>query len=355
MAVFTIVGAGMMGSALSVPLADNGHEVRIVGTPLDLAIIESLRERGFHPTLRLELPASVRAYFDGELEAALSGADAIALGVSSAGVRWAGEALAPYVSRERPVFGITKGLAAQDDGLVVLPDALRAHFPEGLRDAVHPGAIAGPCIAGELARRVPTCVVLTGRSPRAELERLAAQLRNGYYHVFTSTDVVGVEVCAALKNAYAMGVAFGAGLHEKAGGAPGSIAMHNYESAVFAQATIEMTALVTLLGGRAETVAGLAGVGDLDVTNNGGRTGRFGRLIGLGLGRDEAIRRMDGATLECLEILAVLRRALAAYREGGQLASDAFPLLEHMAEVALDGANVAMPFARFFGGAGSLD
>ncbi|MSP26811.1 MAG: glycerol-3-phosphate dehydrogenase [Myxococcales bacterium] len=354
MAVFTVVGAGMMGSALCVPLADRGHEVRLVGTPLDRGIVESLRATGVHPGLRLALPSSVRAYFAEELAVALDGANVVGLGVSSAGLAWAGAALGPYVRGDVPVFGITKGLVLEGERLVVVPDALRGYFPEAVRERVAPAAIAGPCIAGELARRVPTCVVLTGRSSEAELGRLAALISTDYYHVFTSTDVVGTEVCAALKNAYAMGVSFGAGLHEKAGGVAGSLAAHNYESAVFAQATVEMTALVRRLGGRAETVAGLAGVGDLDVTNNGGRTGRFGRLLGLGLGVDEAIARMDGATLECLEILVVMRRALAGYRGRGELGEGELPLLEHLMSVALDGAAVAMPFAKFFGGRGAL-
>ena len=90
--------------------------------------------------------------------------------------------------------------------------------------------------------------------------------------------------------------------------------MHNYESAVFAQAVVEMHHIVTVLGGEARSVMGLAGVGDLDVTNSGGRTGRFGRLLGEGLTVKEAVARMQGATLECLEIIAVMREATAVMR-----------------------------------------
>jgi glycerol-3-phosphate dehydrogenase (NAD(P)+) len=162
--------------------------------------------------------------------------------------------------------------------------------------------------------------------------------------------VKGVEICAAAKNAYAMGIAFALGLHEKAGGAPGSIAMHNVEAATFAQAVREMKSLIAVCGGDPDTASGLAGVGDLDVTMNGGRTGRFGKLLGSGLSPDEAIRAMDGATLECLDILRVLRTALSALEEGGALRLSTFPLLTHLAEVALDGAQVTLPLHRFFGG-----
>lgn len=337
MAIFTVVGAGMMGSALCVPLVDRGHEVRLVGTHLDADIVAALRDRNHHPKLRHDLPEAIEVFPHTALSEAMDGAEVLALGVSSAGVTWACEQLKPFASR--PTFMITKGLVGKDAGLQIIPDVV------GEALGGHPAAIAGPCIAGELARRVPTCVVVTGRAP-ALCRELAALLRTPYYHVSTSEDAVGTEVCAALKNAFAMGVAFGAGMHAASGGEPGSIAMHNVESAVFAQAVVEMRRVIGRLGGDPLTAAGLAGAGDLDVTNNGGRTGRFGRFLGRGLSRDEAIERMEGATLECLGILAVMRPAVRAWK-----AEEELPLLVHLMEVGLDGAPVALPFERFFGGA----
>lgn len=348
MAIITVLGAGMMGSALCVPLVDAGHEVRLVGTPLDDAIIDALEARSFHPTLRLDLPPAIRPFHAGELAAAMEGAEVLGLGVSSAGIRWATEAIAPFARPDLPIVMITKGLLLDGDRLLVLPDVVRRGLPEAAREAVFPAAVAGPCIAGELARRVPTCVVVTGRDAAA-LERLAGLMRGPYYHVFPCGDVIGAEVCAALKNAYAMGVALGAGLHERAGGAPGSVAMHNWESAVFAQAIREMMRITALLGGDPMTATALPGVGDLDVTMNGGRTGRFGRFLGMGLGVEGSVARMEGATLECLEILDVMRRALPAYEGRGEILTDELSLLRQLMAVALDGAPVEMPFGRFFG------
>lgn len=347
MAIFTVVGAGMMGSALCVPLVDRGHQVRLVGTHLDHEIIENLRRDHVHPTLKEKLPDAIKPFFIEEIASAMDGAEIVGLGVSSAGVEWAARALSPFASAARPIVMITKGLLWDGSCLRVLPDVLSDSLAHAA-PSVHPVAVAGPCIAGELARRVETCVVFAGRDAEATTE-LASAARTDYYHATTTDDLVGAEVCAALKNAYAMGIAFGIGIHESRGGAPGSVALHNYESAVFAQAIVEMQRLVTLLGGRAETVAGLAGVGDLDVTCNGGRTGRFGRLLGLGLPLAEAIAKMEGATLECLDILRVMRSA-APWLEStlGVKGSD-LPLLEHLAAVALDGEPVAMPFDRFFG------
>ncbi|MBN1606891.1 MAG: hypothetical protein JW940_09680 [Polyangiaceae bacterium] len=345
MAKIAVVGAGMMGSAFCVPLADAGHDVRLVGTHLDDSIIQELQATGLHPKLRYELPRAIRSYQAARLDEAIRAVDVVGLGVSSAGVQWAAEQLRPFVHAEMPIIMITKGLAFDGRELRVLPDVLRDALFGPDHRGIEPTAVAGPCIAGELVRRVETASVLTGRSPAA-LERLGALVGTDYYHPRLSSDVVGVEVCAALKNAYALGVALAWGLNEKRGGSAGSVAMHNTEAALFAQALLEMRLVVEHCGGDPDSVARLPGAGDLYVTCNAGRTGRFGRLLGLGLGRDEAVARMQGATLESLEILRVMRAAMAD--APGRLTPRELPLLAHLAEVALDDMPVRLPFDRFF-------
>jgi len=347
MATVAVVGAGMMGSALCVPLADRGHDLRLIGTPLDASIVHALQTQRRHPKLGLELPASVSCFPVSELERAAETADALVLGVSSAGVGWAAQALAPLLARRaRPVLMLSKGLEHRAAGLSVLTDAFVGSLPAELQAGCQPVAVCGPCIAGELALRVPTVVVFTGRQLEPA-RRFAEWIETPYYRVVIQADVVGAQVCAALKNAYAMGVAFGAGLHQRAHGERGSIALHNYEAAVFAQALLETRALVVHLGGSSDTALGLAGSGDLTVTCNGGRTGRFGALLGAGHSTAEAIRLMQGATLECLEVLSVLERYLNG-RSHGQLQRRALPLLSHLIEVGLHGAPVSMPFGDFF-------
>ncbi len=346
MANILILGAGMMGSALAFPISDAGHHVRLCGTPLDEAIIAQAKKDGTHPKLGLELPERVTPFAIGELAAAAQGIDAIALGVSSAGIDWASTILPSIARPGLPLFMITKGLVLEGSTLRTLPDVVKARLPND-GAGISPAAIAGPCIAGELARRVATCVVLAGHDA-ASLETIRSLIETPYYHLFPTTDVVGAEVSAALKNAYAMGIAFAVGKNEKAGGSAGSIAMHNLESAIMAQAIVEMSRVADRLGGSRDTVTSLAGVGDLDVTTNGGRTGRFGKFLGMGHSRDEAIEKMEGATLECLEILAVMREAV----EAGGVPKTTFadlPLLEHLIHVALDGAPADPPIGKFFG------
>jgi len=342
MAVITVLGAGMMGTSICVPFIDRGHEIHVVGTHLDHDIVNALQSNDYHPKLDYTLPAGPSYHQVEALADVLPGSDLLILGVSSAGLRWAGEMIAPHVWAGLPVLAVTKGLEWRGDRFELLPDVLGELLPEGVRDRVPRCAVVGPCIAGEIARRAESAVVFAGRQ-EAVLKRLAALARTDYYHVHTATDLAGMEVCAALKNAYAMAIGFGAGIHAAGGGQAGSVAMHNYESAVFSQAVIEMAELVELLGGRRETVFGLAGVGDLMVTCNGGRTGRFGRFLGSGLSFDEAVEAMEGATLECVHILSELDQAMNA----GLLPRAELPLLDHLTDVVLRGAPVRVPFATF--------
>jgi len=345
MATVTVLGSGMMGTAFCVPLLDNGHDVRLVGTHLDQAIIESLRARDYHPKLDFVVPSGMAYFQVDELEQALLGADLVGLGVSSAGIRWAAETLTPHLPSDVPVVSIAKGLEWGEGGFRILPDVFRDGL--GRSDVCEPVAVGGPCIAGELLRRAETCVVMSGRDS-ALASAIADLLRTDYYHVWTSPDPVGVEVCAALKNAYAMAIGFAPGLHEKRGGQGGSIALHNYEAAVYTQSLVEMKRLIGLAGGEPTTADGLAGAGDLLVTCNGGRTGRFGRWLGLGLSVDEAVEKMDGATLECLDIIRIVSDALPTLIKRTDLGEADLPLMHHMIDVLFGAATVDIPFAQFF-------
>ncbi|HZA80801.1 MAG TPA: NAD(P)H-dependent glycerol-3-phosphate dehydrogenase, partial [Actinomycetes bacterium] len=177
-----------------------------------------------------------------------------------------------------------------------------------------------------------------------------ATFRTGWYHVWTSTDLVGVEVSAALKNCYALGVGFAEGVLDRLGEADGRDRNHNYEAALFAQGAVEIGQMVRLLGGRPETPFGLAGVGDLFVTSTGGRNIRVGRLLGGGLPISEARARMGDITLEGAAAIQVIGDALPKLTDRGVIGPDDFPLLRLLHAVVAQEQPTAMPWEAFFGG-----
>ena len=350
MTTVAILGAGVMGSALAFPLADNRHDVRLVGTHLDGEVIEAVRATGVHPGLGRQLPEPVRPYQVDEIEAAFDGVEIVVSGVNSFGVGWSGRQIAPLLDPGTLVIAIAKGMAAEQDGnLRLLPDVLAEQTPAELRSRVSWAAIGGPSIAGEVAARRETCVVFAGHD-QAALDRLAAAFRTGWYHVWTSTDMVGVEVSAALKNCYAFGVGFAEGILDRLGEAEGADRNHNYEAALFAQATAEIGQMVRLLGGRPETPYGLAGVGDMFVTSTGGRNIRVGRLVGGGLPFSAARARMGGVTLEGAAAIQVIGGALPRLTERGIVGAADFPLMRHLHAVVAEDAPPAMPWTSFFDG-----
>ena len=123
MAKVTILGAGLMGTAVAWPLADNGHDVRLVGTHLDAPIIKSCLDRGWHPKLKRHLPDGIMPYYVEELPKALEGADLIVSGVNSLGVRWLAHTLGPLLWPGATIIAVTKGLEAGRDG--TRPDPAR--------------------------------------------------------------------------------------------------------------------------------------------------------------------------------------------------------------------------------------
>lgn len=346
MATITVIGAGMMGTAMCWPLVDNDHQVRLVGTPLDTALVESIQIRGFHPTLERPLPDGVQAFRDDQLPQALEGADLVISGVSSFGVDWFARTAGPILKEGQTVLAVTKGLEDQPNGdLWVLPEATRAKLPARLRGKISLNAIGGPCIAHELAARRPTGVVFTGEDLRV-LGQLRDLLATSYYHISLSQDVIGVEVCAALKNAYALGVGMGVGMMA-AQGPDGLANLYNFQAALFGQSTLEMARMLAILGGRTANAHWLPGAGDLYVTVFGGRTVRLGSLLGKGLPVQEALARMAGVTLESVEITTRVARALPKLAARGLARLADFPLLLHLDEILNQGAPVATPWNRF--------
>ncbi len=327
MAKVVILGAGVMGSAMAVVAGDQGHMVRLVGTHLDEGIIRSVAETRLHPKLGVMLSSTLMAYpCDGFDQAMRGGADLLILGVSSAGVGWAIDRIAEVIGGALPVLMITKGLLPKDGSIEVLPVlvAREVEARTGVRLSVM--AVGGPCIAGELAAKRDTSVVITGHN-RHLLDRTIGFLDAPYYHPRASEDVVGVEVCAAFKNLYAIGVGSANGMLERIGKAPNGALMHNVAAGLFAQALTELSILVAYLGGDQASVAGLPGTGDLYVTCQAGRNCRMGRLLGLGLTYSRAkADHMAADTVEGADLALALGPTLDAMMATGSLPSKHMPL-----------------------------
>jgi glycerol-3-phosphate dehydrogenase (NAD(P)+) len=346
MANITIIGAGMMGTAMCWPLADNHHQIRLVGTPLDGLIIKSLESSGYHPTLKRSIPEIVQPFPVEQIADAVEGADLVICGVSSFGVDWYAKNVGPLLKGGQTILAVTKGLEDRPNGdLQILPEATRERLPIHLKERVSLNAIAGPCIAHELAARRPTGVVFTGYD-RKVLHWLREIISTDYYVISTSLDVVGVEVCAAMKNAYALAVGLGVGMMEAAG-ADGLAKMYNIQAAIFGQSTLEINRLLRVLGGDSGNVNWLPGSGDLFVTVFGGRTVRLGRLLGEGLPFDIARECMAGETLESVEIITRVARALPRLETRGLLNTRDFPMLVHLDEIINQGVPVRIPLEQF--------
>jgi glycerol-3-phosphate dehydrogenase (NAD(P)+) len=352
MTKIAVLGAGMMATALATPLTDNGHEVHIVGTHLDRDEIDSMLQKGVHPRLTVRVPPSVRASQLEEAAEAFEGASVVMVGVNSFGPAWAGQQLAKLLKPGQDVFTVAKGMEADDDGsLRILPDVMAAQVPAELREAVTWSAVVGPSIAGEVAARRHTSVVFAGLD-QAALDRLVPLFRTGYYHVWTSTDLVGAEIAAALKNCYALAVGLGHGLLEAAGESDAADRNHNFEAALIAQGFHEICRMLDVLGGRRETPYELPGIGDMYVTSVGGRNVRVGRLLGEGVGFTEASERLGNPTLEGAAAIRVIGGALPKLTERGVIDAADFPLLRHLYEVIALERPVDIPFSKFFGGEG---
>ena len=351
MATITIIGSGMMGSALAVPARENGNEVRLVGTHLDREIIDACRATNRHPKFAKHFPKGVPPFPEGvkyyqieEMEEAVKGADLVIGGVSSFGVDWFGEEVLPKIPVEIPVLSVTKGLLDQDDGtLLCYPQVWEARLAaKGIKRDIC--AIGGPCTSYELVAHDQTEVAFCGKDIEV-LRKIKAIMATDYYHVSLSTDVVGIESAVALKNGYALGIALTIGLNQRSFGIDSELHF-NSQAAVFGQAVKEMKKLLDLQG--AGTLENLCvGAGDLYVTVYGGRTRLVGILLGRGLNIDEAKAELAGVTLESLVVAVRVARAVKKHVASGRLDAADFPLLLHTDEILTEKKPVNIPWESF--------
>ena len=343
MAIVTIIGSGMMGSALVFPAFDNGHEVRLVGSPLDDEIIDVSIRTGRHPKFDVDFPDGVKYYHVTEMEEAIKGADLVIGGVSSFGVDWFGADVLPKIPDGVPVLSVTKGLMDTEDGrLLTYPELwTRRLEAKGLRKTIC--AVGGPCISFELTAREHTEVAFCGTDLDV-LRKVRSIMETPYYHISITTDVTGIETAVALKNGYALGISLSIGLNKKKYG--DDRAKYNAQAGLFYQAVREMGLILKYQGaGELENLA--MGAGDLYVTVFGGRTRRVGILLGEGYDIDEAREILNGVTLESLVVAQRVAKAIRKAAKYGRVSLKDFPLLLHMDRIIREKASPELPWDEF--------
>ena len=344
MKTITIIGSGMMGSALAFPARENGNEVRLVGTHLDREIIDCCRKTGRHPKFTKDFPEGIRYYQIEQLQEAICGADFIICGVSSFGVEWFRDEILPQLQEHIPVISVTKGLMNTENGdLLTYLDIWQEKLNE-LGKIIPLNAIGGPCTSYELVAHDQTQVSFCGKDLDV-LRMIKEAMATPYYHISLSTDIVGVESAVALKNGYALGVALTIGLNQKEFGLDSELHF-NSQAAVFGQSVREMAKLLKMQG--ADDLNNLVvGAGDLYVTIYGGRTRLVGILLGRGLTIDEAKEELSGVTLESLVVAERVAKAVRVKAQKGLVDLQEFPLLMHIDQIITRKEPVNIPWEQF--------
>ena len=300
MANILILGAGAMGTAFSYPCSDKNHSVTVVGSHLEDDFIDLINSKKKHPSLNCDVPKNVKFIkFDKLKEEMNKKIELIVIAVSSKGIEWASNELSKVLGNNTSILVLTKGLAINDDSYEILAHKMeRLLKKNGVKD-VNISVAGGPCLARGLANRVHTSVIFANSNIKIA-SQIAKLVSTDYYHVFTSEDVIGVEVCAAIKNIFSIILGASKGLCKL--NSTNEIKEQNYlntAASLLQQSINEMITFSEKLKGKKETVIGLAGVGDLYVSDKGGRNSKMGDYLGQGMTFKEAKKiKMPNDTVE---------------------------------------------------------
>jgi len=292
-----ILGAGSMGTAFSFPCSDNGHSVSIVGTHLEDDFIDKINSTKKHPALDCEVKKNVEFFKFEQLKVEINKKiNLIVIAVSSKGIEWASNEISKLLKNNIPILILTKGLAINNNSFEVLAHKMERLLKKNGMKEVNISAAGGPCLAKNLANKAHTAVVFANKDIKIA-EKISKLVSTDYYHVSTSDDIVGVELCAAIKNIFSMAVGASQGLCDA-----NQLKEKNYlntAAALIQESIYEMITFVEKLKGKKETVIGLAGIGDLYVSADGGRNSKMGEHLGQGMTFQEAKKtKMSNITVE---------------------------------------------------------
>jgi glycerol-3-phosphate dehydrogenase (NAD(P)+) len=295
-----VIGAGSWGTALALVAARNRHEVVLWAREPEVAAEINAAHRNPYYLAEIELPEKLRATVS--LAEALAGASFVLIVVPSHAVREVIAEMRAYLDPQQTLVSATKGvenvtLMRMDE---VIADVLSERF------APRFVALSGPSFAREVAEGHPTAIVAASREPRAS-EAVQQLLSASVFRVYTNDDVIGVELGGAVKNV----VAIGAGVVRGLGMGTNTVA------AIITRGLAEMTRLAIAQGARVETMAGLAGLGDLVLTCTGELSRN--RHVGVELGKGRRLAEIVG---EMREVAEGVKTTRAIYELGKRLNVD---------------------------------
>lgn len=274
MADVSVIGAGSWGIALALLLAKNGNKVTVWSIVKEE--IDMLNEKREHVDKLPGVPLPDDMIFTTDLEAAVKGKKVLVMAVPSVFTRSTANKMKDYVKEGQIIVNVAKGI--EESTLMTLSDIIEEEIPQA-----DVAVLSGPSHAEEVGRGVPTTIVV-GAKTEETADYLQNMFMNDVFRVYTSSDILGMELGGSLKNvvALAAGMADGLGYGD------------NTKAALITRGIAEISRLGVAMGGKAETFYGLTGIGDLIVTcaSVHSRNRRAGVLIGQGKTMDEAMKEV---------------------------------------------------------------
>lgn len=306
-----VLGAGSWGTALSVLLCDNGHQVTTWS--IDESEVNMLNEKREHETKLPGVKLPDTLIVTNDLEEAIKGKDFLVLAVPSPFTRSTAAKMCPYVADGQIIVDVAKGI--EESTLMTLSQQISQEIPQA-----DVAVLSGPSHAEEVGRRLPTTCVIGART-RKTAEYLQSMFISKVFRVYTSPDILGIELGGSLKNviALAAGIADGLGYGD------------NTKAALITRGIAEIARLGVKMGGRLESFTGLTGIGDLIVTcaSVHSRNRKAGYLIGQGRSVQEA---MDEVKMVVEGVYSA--KAAAKLAEKYQVA---MPIVEEVNQVLFEG------------------
>ena len=305
-----VIGSGTWGTALAVLLTGNGHEVELwSAVPAEVEALTATRR---HPNLG-DTPIPEKIRVTGDLEQAMKDKELLVLSVPSVYVRETAHRMAPFLKEGQVITNVAKGI--EDTTLKNLSEIIEEELP-----VARVTVLSGPSHAEEVSRGLPTTCV-AGAHRRQDAELVQNLFMSPVFRVYTSPDMLGIELGGALKTviALAAGIADGLGCGD------------NTKAALITRGIAEITRLGTAMGGSPETFSGLTGIGDLIVTcaSMHSRNRRAGILIGKGYTMDEAMKEVK-MVVEGVYSARAARALSKKYQVS-------MPIVEQVNEVLFDG------------------